>query len=129
MPTIEHEKLVGAISSLKSGLMGFSRDPLGDYSRTQLLMCQAFVVFSHAEIQVYWESISRRILTEAESGWTQRGIVGRVAAALLAFRTPEGVSAQSSMKTANRADFDWIIKEAIKNQKRVIDRNNGIKRS
>jgi hypothetical protein len=69
MSSPEYQKLVTSLLALKADLMGFKPNPDGNYSKTELLMCQAFVVFSHAEIQVYWESIARRILTEADRRW------------------------------------------------------------
>lgn len=130
MASAEYQKLVQSVFDLKSDLMSFSPNPTGAYTSAELLMCQSFVVFSHAEIQVYWEAVARRILTEAEHKWKSNQEVGRVAATLLAFRRPKDVYVPRD--TANAKDhgkFDWILKEAIKNQSDIINDNNGIKRS
>lgn len=130
MPSSEYQKLVQAISDLRADLMGFPPNPTGVYSNSELLMCQSFVVFSHAEVQVYWESVARRILAEAENKWENTKEVGRVVATLLAYRRPEKVYIPRDTANArNHGKFDWLLGEAIKNQKEVIDDNSGIKRS
>lgn len=130
MSSAEHQKLVQSISDLKSDLMGFAPNPVGAYSNTELLMCQSFVVFSHAEIQVYWESVARRILTEAEHKWKTNQEVGRVAATLLAYRRPKDVYIpRDTTNVQKHGKFEWILTEAIKNHTEVINDNNGIKRS
>lgn len=130
MPSTEYQKLVQSVSDLKVSLMNFAPNATGAYTDTELLMCQSFVVFSHAEIQVYWEAVARRILTEAEHKWNSKQEIGRVAATLVAFRRPKEVYIPRD--TANAKDhgrFEWILKEAIKKQSEVISENNGIKRS
>jgi hypothetical protein len=93
-------------------------------------MCQSFVVFSHAEIQVYWEAVARRILTEADHGWRNNQEFGRVVATLVAFRRPEKVSIpRDTANPHNGGKFEWILSEAIKTQNNIIQKNNGIKRS
>lgn len=130
MPSAEYQKLVQSVSDLKVDLMIFPPSETGAYNNTELLMCQSFVVFSHAEIQVYWEAVARRILTEAEHKWETNQEVGRVVATLLAYRRPKDVHVPSDPANAQKnGKFDWILTEAIKNQTEIIKGNNGIKRS
>lgn len=130
MPSVEYQKLVQSVAGLKVDLMGFAPNPIGTYTNTELLMCQSFVVFSHAEIQVYWEAVARRILTEAEHKWKNNQEVGRVVATLLAYRRPKDVYVpRDTVNAQKHGKFDWILSEAIKNQNEVIKDNNGIKRS
>lgn len=130
MSSAEYQKLVQGIADLKRELMGFAPNPTGAYSKTELLMCQSFVVFSHAEVQVYWESVAHRILAEAEKKWQSNKEAGRVVATLIAFRRPTNVAVPRDNRNApNSGNIDWILKEAVKAQKDVIDDNNGIKRA
>jgi hypothetical protein len=130
MSSPEFHILDTSLSVLKTDLMGFAPNSNGTYSKTELLMCQAFVVFSHAEIQVYWESVARRILTEAVRRWQANKEVGRVIATLMTFRHPEGITIPKDITGTNtNGSFNSIIEKAIKKQKEIIDKNSGIKRS
>ncbi|UVO49650.1 hypothetical protein M0208_03670 [Sphingomonas sp. SUN019] len=109
--------------------MDFSPSPTVPYSNASLLKCQAFVVFSHAEMQSYWEAVTRRILSEAEDRWKNSCVVDRVLAALVAFRQPERVSVPlDPLAPHSGGNFEKIVEQAIKTQANVVGENNGIKR-
>ncbi|MAS05410.1 MAG: hypothetical protein CL534_12110 [Ahrensia sp.] len=130
MPSAEHQTLVQAIAGLKADLMNFQPSPTVPYSNSDLLKCQAFVVFSHAEMQVYWEAVARRILSEAENRWKTSSVVDRAIGTLVAFRRPEQVSVPVDPLNPHRGgNFTSIVEEAVKTHNEVIGDNNGIKRA
>ncbi|MDR6183267.1 hypothetical protein [Asaia bogorensis] len=130
MNSVEYLALKSSVDALKTDLLNFSVSPTTPYSNADLLKCQAFVVFSHAEMQVYWEAIARRILREAENRWLKTRTIDRVIATLMAFRRPEGVSVpQDPFNPHTNGDFGKIIAQAIKSHNEVISDNNGIKRA
>jgi hypothetical protein len=130
MSSVEYRALVQAIVDLKAGLMNFSPSPTEPYSNGDLLKTQAFVVFSHAEMQVYLETISRRIMREAEDRWKTAAAIDRVLATLVAFRRPENVSIPNDpINPHESGDFDKIVQKAIMAHSEVIEKNNGIKRT
>jgi hypothetical protein len=127
---MEYQTLVESIADLKTHLMDFARSSTKPYSNGDLLKCQAFVVFSHAEMQVYWEAVARRILHEAEIRWTTATTIDRVIGTLVAFRRPERVSIPGNpISPHDGGDFRKIVHEAIRAHSKVIGANNGIKRS
>lgn len=67
MPSREFAELDAAVGDLKVGLMGYSQRVDGAYTKEELMKCQAFIVFSHAEVENYLEKVARRIMREAES--------------------------------------------------------------
>ena len=130
MPSKEFGTLELSIVDLKSGLMDFAPSTTEPYSKNDLLKCQAFVVFAHAEMQVYWESIARRILQEAEGRWKNGSSIDRVIATLIAFRRPERASVPNDpFRPHDGGNLGKIIEEAIKSHTAAIADNNGIKRS
>ena len=129
MSSVEYRALVQAIVGLKADLMNFPPSPTEPYSNGDLLKCQAFVVFSHAEMQVYWETISRRIMREAEHRWKTAAAIDRVIAMLVAFRRPEQVSIPNDpINPHESGDFEKIVQKAITAHNKIIGDNNGIKR-
>lgn len=130
MPSVEYQTLVQSVADLKTDLMDFPPSPTVPYSNGNLLKCQAFVVFSHAEMQVYWEAVAKRILQEAEKRWNANFTIDRVIGTLISFRRPERVSIPvDPTKPHDGGNIIWIIEEAIKAQNVVIGDNNGIKRT
>lgn len=130
MSSSEYRKLVDAVDELRAHLMDFEASPVEPYTKGQLLKCQAFVVFSHAEMQVYWEAVSRRILSEAETKWKTTSEINRVIGTLVAFRRPEQVSVPTDpSQPHDKGNFSWLVREALKAQTEVIAGNNGIKRA
>lgn len=118
------------VAKLRAGLMSFAQRSDGAYTDEELLKCQALIVFSHAEVQVYLESVSRRILSEAQSLWNASATFNRVVGSLAAFRHPEQVSIPQDPKNPHRnGDIKKIIARAIETQNKVIGDNNGIKRA
>lgn len=130
MASVEYQTLTQSVADLKADLMDFAPSPTEPHSNANLLKCQAFVVFCHAEIQVYWEAVAKRILREAEARWNSSQDVGRVVGTLVAFRRPDKVFVpRDNRKAPNGGKFEWIVGEAVKAQTEVINENNGIKRS
>lgn len=130
MASLELETLKQSVADLKASLMDFDPSPIEPHSNANLLKCQAFVVFSHAEMQVYWESVARRILREAEARWNANQEVGRVVGTLVAFRRSEKVHVPNDVQLAREGGkFDWIVSQAVSAQTTAIEKNNGIKRS
>ena len=110
--------------------MNFEPRDDGAYTNQELLKCQAFIVFCHAEIQVYLETVSRRIMTEAKERWTSNAVYVRVIAALIAFRRQERVTVpQDPKRPSGITDINEIIQRAFVSQTNSIAGNNGIKRA
>jgi hypothetical protein len=110
--------------------MNFSARDDGAYTTEELLKCQAFIVFSHAEVETYLENLARRILNEAKTRWISHDTYDRVIVSLLAFRRQEGLSVPQSPKVAPaNGTTKEIIEDAFKAQSKTIDENNGMKRS
>lgn len=130
MATTELSALQSAIDHLKAGLMNFASKEDGSYTKEELLKCQAFVVFSHAEVEVYLEKVSRKIMNSARKDWLDHSIYGRVTSSLVAFRRQENVFIPEDPKTCNKNnDINKIIEYSFKSQEDIISKNNGIKRS
>lgn len=128
MASIEYRSLKQSVSELEGDLLNFEVKVLEPYSNEELLKCQAYVVFSHAEIQVYWEKVARRILQEAEGRWRSNNGIDRVIASLLAFRRTDRVAIPDNpSQPSNVSDLGNMIDHAIAKQKEAIDDNNGIK--
>ncbi|MGV9009215.1 hypothetical protein [Brevundimonas sp.] len=109
--------------------MNFQPSLTDPYPKSDLLKCQAFVVFCHAEIQVYWESIAKKVLKEAENRWKAAATIDRVLAALVAFRCPDKASIPSDpLRPHDGGNLSWLFTKAIAAQYDVIGGNNGIKR-
>ena len=130
MSSAEYDKLTKAVSDLGEGLMSFPQRDDGAYTDEELLRCQAFIVFSHAEVQVYLENVSRRILSEARERWSSGAAIDRVIASLATFRHSERVPIPRDPKKATgKGSIREIIEGAIKKHREAIDDNNGIKRA
>lgn len=128
MPSPEYSNLKMAIAELETGLMGFSSRADGAYTSEELLKCQAFVVFSHAEIENYLEKIARRIMHEAKTRWETTFIPDRVIATLLAYRRKEVIGPPLEFKNSTgKANIKEIVKTSLKLQDEAISGNNGIK--
>lgn len=130
MQTQEFAKLHESIELLKSELMDFSQKQLEPYSKGELLKCRAFVVFSHAEMQVYWEAIAKRILQDAKNRWINESKIDGVIGSLLAYRRKANTSvSQDPLNPHQGGNLSKIIEESINLQYQIIRNNNGIKRS
>lgn len=130
MPTMEFTELDAAVVDLKSGLMNYGQRVDGAYTPEERMKCQAFIVFSHAEIENYLEKIARRIMREAQSRWDRSALPDRVIASLLTFRRTELAAPPDDIRNPpKKQSIKEIIKEAIKLQGEAIDDNNGIKPS
>ncbi|WP_367349270.1 hypothetical protein [Sphingobium yanoikuyae] len=128
MASIEYRSLKQSVSELEGDLLNFEVKVVEPYSNEELLKCQAYVVFSHAEIQVYWETVARRILREAEGRWRSDNSIDRVIGSLLAFRRTDKVAIPGDpSKPTPISDIAEMIDYAISKQKKAIDANNGIK--
>lgn len=129
MPSIEYQALVRAVTELEQELIDFPPSAVDPYPKAHLLRCQAFVVFSHAEMQVYWEAVAKRIVAEAEARWKSSTSADRVIATLVAFRRPErAIVPNDPYDPPTGGNFSSIVEEAIRAQRQVIEKNNGIKR-
>lgn len=94
------------------------------------MKCQAFVVFSHAEMQAYWEAVARRILPEAVDRWTTRETADRAVDTLVAFRRPEKVFVRNNPLLPHEGGrFAKIVSNCANKQSEIIGDNNGIKRA
>jgi len=128
MASIEYRSLKQSVSELEGDLLNFEVKVVEPYSNEEILKCQAYVVFSHAEIQVYWEKVARRILGEAEGRWRSNSAIDRVIASLLAFRRTDRVAIPDNPSQPSAvSDLAKMIDHAIAKQKEAIEDNNGIK--
>lgn len=125
----EYDSLNNAVSDLSASLLDFAPSPIEPYSDPQLLKCQAFVVFCHAEFQVYFETVAKRVMREAELRWRGFNAIDRVIAALLAFRSPADVHVPNDpIRPTQLAQLENLIRMAIASHLKVINENNGVKR-
>lgn len=130
MSSKKYSELESAVDLLKKNLMNFAKSPVEPYLDADLLKCQAFIVFSHAEIQVYLEAVARRILQEAEVRWSTTKTADRVITTLMAFRHPEGISVPNNpINPHENGNFEKILVKAIASHRKIIRKNNGIKRT
>ncbi|MGY6551249.1 MAG: HEPN domain-containing protein [Erythrobacter sp.] len=126
----EFKGLKEGIDELVEGLMSFDQRDDGDYTKEELLKCKAFIVFCHAEFEIYFEKIARRILKEAKARWDTRLIPDRVIATLLAYRQKElPPIPDDPAQPLGRSNLSAIVDAAVLNQTAAIDDNNGIKAS
>lgn len=108
--------------------MGFAQRTDGAYTQEELLKCQAFIVFSHAEVQNYLEKIARRIMSEAKTRWETSFVPDRVVSTLLAYRRKELSFPPAEIKNPNkRSSIRAMVDESISIQDEIISENNGIK--
>ena len=129
MPTPEFTRLSEAIEDICNGLMSFNGRPDGDYTAEERMRCQAFVVFSHAEIESYFEKISRRILDESNTRWQTSNVPDRVIATLIAYRGPEDIAIPQDPKNpTKRSNLKDIVASAYKSHQDAISSNHGIKK-
>lgn len=130
MPSREFAELDAAVGDLKVGLMGYSQRVDGAYTKEELMKCQAFIVFSHAEVENYLEKVARRIMREAESRWSSSYLPDRVIAGLLTYRRNEITSPPEDIRNpSKKQNLKEIVKAAMVMQSEAITDNNGIKTS
>jgi hypothetical protein len=130
MASKEYAALLEAISDLKTELLGFSQRTDGDYTHEELMKCQAFIVFSHAEIENYLEKIARRIISEAANRWNESSLPDRVITTLVTFRRKEICGPPNDIKNPlKHQNIKVIVEDALKSQEQVIAENNGIKQA
>lgn len=128
--SIEFQGLKDGVEALIDGLMSFNQRDDGDYTTEELLKCKAFIVFCHAEFEIYFEKVARRILKEAKARWDERPIPDRVIATLLAYRQKElPPIPDDPSQPLGRSKLSSIVDAAVLNQTDAIDDNNGIKAS
>ncbi|MGP4691887.1 HEPN domain-containing protein [Agrobacterium cavarae] len=102
----------------------------GAYSQEELMKCQAFIVFSHAEIENYLEKVARRIMIEAKARWDKHALPDRVIIGLLTYRRNELTSPPDDIRNpTKKQSLNEIVNEAVKLQGEIISDNNGIKTS
>jgi hypothetical protein len=129
MPTPEFSRLSDAIEELQTGFMGFNSRQDGAYTLAERMQCQAFVVFSHAEMESYLEKISRRILDEAIVRWKSSFIPDRVIATLIAYRGGRDIVIPlDPIKPNKQANLKEIVASAHAKHLEAISKNHGIKR-
>lgn len=112
MKSPQYDGLVHEVSRLSGELLG-RRPREGDsYSYSNMLRYRAFVVFSHAELEWYWERVASCIVDAAELRWRQTGKVDSVLIAIMG----------AHPKTDARS-----VENRLKGHRNVIQKNNGIK--
>lgn len=126
----EHQALRDAISELRLGLMSFEKRDDGTYTDEELLKCKAFIVFAHAEVEIYLEKVARRILSEARQRWQRASVPDRVIATLLAYRRKELAPLPEDPKhPTGKSDLQKIVDDCFALQGKAIADNNGVKAS
>lgn len=130
MVSAEFTALREGVDELTEGLMAFEQRDDGDYTKEELLKCKAFIVFCHAEFEIYFEKVARRILDEAKARWDTEPIPDRVIATLLAYRQKElPPIPDDPAQPLGRSALSAIVEAAVVNQTAAINDNNGIKAS
>ncbi len=122
--------LDAAVAALRAGLMNYESRLDGAYSQEELMKCQAFIVFSHAEIENYLEKVARRIMIEAKARWDEHALPDRVIIGLLTYRRNELTGPPDDIRNpTKKQNLNEIVNEAVKLQGDIISDNNGIKTS
>lgn len=128
MPTREYNWLSKGVRELERNFLSFQKRTDGSYTNSELLNCRAFIAFCHAEVEDYFESLSRRVVESAERQWKRTGRTSNVISALLAYRgASDVVIPENPVEQAGRSKFSSLIGAAIAAQKSAITANHGVK--
>lgn len=130
MTSLEHKGLVHEVGRLEGDLLNFGSGRPTLYSYSEILRRRSFFVFSHAELEWYWERTAESILNTAEMRWKKTGEKNSVLNSLMgqrrkARRKPtHGNAARGAASRRARGGLEG----AIDGHRDVIERNNGIRR-
>jgi hypothetical protein len=125
MNSTEYNELVEAIKELYSSLINFPPRSDGDYSKEELLKCQAFTVFSHAEIENYLERTAEKILKKAEREWINCEKKNKIMLNLFASRILKRDKSKINFEMEKK--LTELVSQAFDKQLTEIKQNNGIK--
>lgn len=128
MPSHEYGQLVGNVASLRQKFLDFSKRVNGNYSKSELMDCRAFIAFSHAEVEHYLEAIATKILDRVESTWVKKKKASKAIAALMTYRLAKGISLPDDPKQPlSKNRLDTLIGKAFATHRSAIMGNHGIK--
>ena len=130
MTSLEHKGLVDEVGRLEGDLLDSEPKFPALYSYSEILRRRSFFVFSHAELEWYWERTAESILNAAATRWKATGEENPVLNSLMSRpRKQRRTSAHgdaASGAASRRAQGG--VEGAIDRHRGVIERNNGIKR-
>lgn len=112
MNSLQYDGLVNEVGRLSGELLDAGPRERDSYSYSGMLRYRAFVVFSHAELEWYWERVASSIVDAAELRWQQTGKADSVLSAMT------GVQSETNART---------VEHSLKKHRNVIQKNNGIK--
>ena len=128
MPSKEYGALYKNVAALKKQFLNFAKRVDGAYSGYELTQCRAFITFCHAEVEIYLEAVSAKIVDRAEKQWSQRRRVTNAIAAMIAYRSAKEVKLPDNpIEQGDKTKFETLIGKAIASQRAVIRGNHGIK--
>ena len=128
MPSKDYATLTKNITGLKKQFLNFEKRLNGEYTSYELTQCRAFIAFSHAEVEIYLETMSTRVVDSAEKHWQRHSRATNAIAAMLAYRSQkECILPENPTEQGPKTRFESLVAKAIAAQKSVIRANHGIK--
>ena len=112
MKSPQYDGLVHEVGRLSGELLDTGFREGNSYSYGNMLRYRSFVVFSHAELEWYWERVAASIVDAAELRWRQTGKADSVLIAMMG----------AKLETDARG-----VEHSLRRHRNVIRKNNGIK--
>ena len=112
MKSPQYDGLVNEVGRLSGELLDAGPRERDSYSYSGMLRYRAFVVFSHAELEWYWERMASSIVDAAEMRWQRTGNADSVLSAMM------GAQPETNARSVN---------SCLRKHRRIIQKNNGIK--
>lgn len=119
-----YKELKKSMSVLLKNFRDFDRSSTGNYCQKNRLKYNAFIVFFHAEIEDYMESIVERFLEDATIEWESQCKVDRVFVSLVThYFSKRKLSKNNILITNKSQNIDDIIEPILQgNSKKVLSR-------
>jgi hypothetical protein len=111
------------VSLIEKTYITFAYDPLGNYSRENLLNAASYLLLIHAELETYIEGCVRRAIRASEKGWTKNRRTCRPLVASCLFSSKSATPDKHSTKD----ELGGFVTSALKNAEAKLSGNHGIK--
>lgn len=124
----EYGVLQKNIKALKVQFLNFEKRIDGKYTFYELTQCRAFITFSHAEVEIYFEAMASKAIDAAEKKWRQNERVTNSIAAMLTYRPQkDSTIPDNPIDQGKQSKFSSLVGSAIASQRAAIKGNHGIK--
>lgn len=128
VPSKEYGILQKNIGALKTQFLNYKKRMDGRYTFYELTQCRAFITFSHAEFEIYFEAMASKAVNAAEKHWRQHARVTNAIAAMMTYRPQKELTLPDSpIDQGSKSKFRTLVGSAIASQRMVIKGNHGIK--